>query len=84
MMMNLLQTSHHVVNIYGHCSGTVVTESALEDMSDYIVPFGGYLPKAGLSDEHDVDPLNNLTVAEKLDIALEMAECLSDMHSKTQ
>lgn len=82
MMMQLLQSSHHAVEIYGHCSGTVITESAVEDLSDRIVPYGGYMPEEGLYDEDDVNPLNNLTIAEKLDIALEMAECLGDMHGK--
>lgn len=80
--MNLLQKSPRIVSLYSHCAGTVVTEAAVQDLSDVVVPFGGYEPEEGLFDEHDVDPLNNLTASEKLDVALEMAEAIADMHGK--
>ena len=82
LVMNLLQSSPRIVSLYSHCAGTVVTEAAVQDLSDVVVPFGGYKPEEEEFDNDDVDPLNNLTVSEKLNIALEMAEAIADMHGK--
>ena len=82
MVMQLLQSSSRIIDIYGHCAGTVIVEAMVEDLEDEILSSDGVLPPEGLNDIDDVKPQNNLTSSEKLFIALEMAECIAAMHGK--
>ena len=78
--MERLTSSPRIVNIYGACSTSVAVEPALYDVYDSILPRDYIDPEKDLHDEFDVDPQNNFTAEEKLDIALTMAESLADMH----
>ena len=80
MMMQLLQPSPHIIDMYAHCAFSLITETAIEDIEHLIMPTGGIEPEEGLMDEDDVNPMNNLTVSEKLELSLELATCLAEMH----
>ena len=80
LVMERLTASPRIVNIYGHCSFSVSVEAIENEMEEFIVPGDGYAKPEDLDDSKDVDPKNHYTVPEKLDIALAMAESISDLH----
>ena len=87
MVMELLSSSPHAINLYSHCAMSSFVEFAPLDMSDYIMPTSGYAPKRlvrrgdAQNDELDDAPLNDhISPEEKLDIALGMAKSLEAMH----
>jgi serine/threonine protein kinase len=87
LAMELLTSSPRISNIYGHCAVSLSVEPAPGDIADTIVPYykafqnyRGVMPQATLDYHSRVHPLNNLTAAEKLDIALAMTESLADIH----
>ena len=93
MVIELLSSSPRAIDMYSHCSLSSVIEFAPTDMEGYIFPTDGFSPKTfvrrgeekdddGLDndDEHH-EPINNhISAEEKLEIALEMAKCIADMH----
>eukprot|EP00581_Thalassiosira_minuscula_P014663 CAMPEP_0183717510 /NCGR_PEP_ID=MMETSP0737-20130205/11110_1 /TAXON_ID=385413 /ORGANISM="Thalassiosira miniscula, Strain CCMP1093" /LENGTH=631 /DNA_ID=CAMNT_0025946973 /DNA_START=240 /DNA_END=2132 /DNA_ORIENTATION=+ len=85
MMMELLSSSPHAINIHSHCAMSSVTEFAPIDIEEYVLPTTGYAPKMFMrrgAKNTDLDgPLNeHISPEEKLQIALEMAKCLATMH----
>lgn len=50
-------------------------------MEDYALPLQRERGHTELDDKNDVDPKNNLTVTQKVNFALEMAESLAMMHN---
>ncbi len=86
MLMELLTSSPSAANIYSYCSMSSIIEYAPTDIESYIQPASGYAPKwIHLRGEHskrdDHGPVNYyIPPEEKLEIALEMAKCISVMH----
>jgi hypothetical protein len=82
IILERLTSSPRVLDIYSHCGSTVLVEAMASDINDQIVPPTGYMRQSKLDElqEDDVHPLNNFTVSEKLQIALDMAESLADIH----
>jgi len=80
LVMEKLSSSPRIVDIYGYCASSVLTERFAEELEQYIIPGSGYLHTHKLHDHKDVDPQNQYTVTEKLEIALAMAESIADLH----
>ena len=88
MVMELLTSSPRSANIYSYCGLSSVIEFAPIDIEDYIMPSKGRHPKLirrhadpedhGLINEYPVN--DHIPPHEKLEIALEMAKCLAEMH----
>jgi serine/threonine protein kinase len=74
-----LSASDRIIDIYGYC-GTI--EAAKGDVVAEMVPTSGYIQHNNLDQKQidDVHPMKNLTLLEKLDMALVMAESLADFH----
>jgi serine/threonine protein kinase len=80
IVMERLTHSPRIVDIYGHCSTTILSEPMPSDVSHDIIPGDGRTSQAELDKLDDVYPRNNFTATQKLEMALEMAEALADMH----
>eukprot|EP00535_Pseudo-nitzschia_heimii_P008804 CAMPEP_0197185296 /NCGR_PEP_ID=MMETSP1423-20130617/11646_1 /TAXON_ID=476441 /ORGANISM="Pseudo-nitzschia heimii, Strain UNC1101" /LENGTH=617 /DNA_ID=CAMNT_0042636321 /DNA_START=147 /DNA_END=1997 /DNA_ORIENTATION=+ len=78
MVMEKLTGSPRIVNIYGHCGGTVWVEAMPHELEEIVVPGEGMAKQKDLPDI--VKPKNDFKVEEKLDIALRMAESIADLH----
>ena len=83
-VMERLSSSPRIVDIYGHCAFSVLTEDMMEELEFKIIEGEGYATaeqiEAWEGDAGDVVPRNNFTATEKLDIALAMAESIADLH----
>lgn len=90
LLMERLSASPRTTNIYGHCAGSVTVEPALEITND-IVPWTEHQHERGRISEKKLNRLqkqhntaifsfNNYTAEEKLDIAIQMAEAVAEMH----
>jgi len=73
-------TSHpRIVDIYGHCGHSIFSEFMYEEIESLVVPGTG--TKEDLDDEiKDLQPQNNLSAKEKLQMALDMAEAIAALH----
>lgn len=87
MVMELLTSSPRSANIYSYCALSSVIEFAPVDIEEYIMPSNGRHAKlirrhAGPDDHGLVErPVNDyISPQEKLEIALEMAKCIAEMH----
>jgi len=82
IIMERLTSSDRIMNIYGYCGITSITEAAATELVDEVMPMGGFISKEELAklETEDVVPLNNLTLIEKLDVAILMAESLAELH----
>jgi len=78
LVMERLTGSPRIVDIFGHCGGTVWVEALIHEVEEVIVHGNGMAKQEDLPKE--LTPLNDYTVEEKLDIALAMAESLADLH----
>jgi serine/threonine protein kinase len=77
-----LTSSERIVDIYGHCGLSILSEFVDGGyLEDIIVPGEGYMKPKNLDDHDDVKPQNNLTANDKLLIALEMAESIALLHN---
>ena len=77
-----LSQSPRTYDIYGFCALTIASEFFPHgDIEDLSVPSGeGYITKEELDDKLHVNPQNNLTAIEKLQIGTQMAEAVVDLH----
>lgn len=80
VVMERLTSSPRIVDIYGHCATSVHVEPVAYEVEEYVVPGSGYMKQKELKDSHDVDPQNDYTATEKLEMALEMAESIAELH----
>lgn len=80
LIMERLSSSPHVLDIYGHCGITVLVEAMVSDLVEDIVPGTGIASQKELDALDRVLPRNNFTAFEKLQIALDMALSLADLH----
>jgi serine/threonine protein kinase len=81
VIMERFTRSPHILDIYSHCGFTVLVEAMKSEIYDEIVP-QEYIKQTELDklQVEDVHPFNKLTVSEKLQIAIYMAESLADLH----
>ena len=80
LVMERLTSSPNIVDIYGHCAVSVLTEALSMEIESRVISENGYLSGNPLNDKDDVDPKNNFTPTEKLILALEMAEAIAELH----
>lgn len=80
IIMERLTASPRIVNIYGYCGLSVLSETALVEVADLIVPPPGHINQAVLDQQPYFHSMNNYTATEKLDIALEMSRSIADLH----
>lgn len=80
LIMERLSGSPRIVDIYGHCGSSVMVESLPHEVQEKIVAGGGWIKHEDLNESDDVDIQNNYTIPEKLNLALEMAESIADLH----
>jgi serine/threonine protein kinase len=80
IIMERLTSSPRIVNIYGHCGSSVTVQTIPYDVEEYVIPGTGMMQQKDLHDEDDVKPQNNFTPSEKLEMALQMAESIADLH----
>lgn len=80
LIMERLTSSNNIVNIYGHCGTSVITEALPIEIESNVIAGEGYISSNPLHDSKHVDPKNDLTPREKLTLALEMAEAIAELH----
>jgi hypothetical protein len=80
IILEHLSASDRIIDEYYGISSLI--EAAEGDVVAEMVPTSGYIQQNDLDrmQMDDVKPMNNLTLAEKLDMALVMAESLADIH----
>jgi hypothetical protein len=80
LVMERLTASPRIVDIFAHCGTSVQVEAIPHEVEEVIVPGEGYIEQDRLHDIDEVKPQNDFTVSEKLEMALEMAKSLADLH----
>lgn len=84
LIMERLTASPRIVDIYGHCAVTVLTEYLPKELDGYAVPIQSRKRQMAnlerIKGKNDTQPLNKLDADAKLDISLQMAEALADLH----
>lgn len=80
LVMERLTSSPRILNMHGHCSTSMLVQPIPFEVEEYIVPGDGMMSQKELDKYDDVKPMNSFTVAEKLEMALEMAESIADLH----
>ncbi len=84
LIMERLTASPRIVDIYGHCAVTVLTEFLPVELDGVAVPFYSKKRQTNIlnrqKESNKVKPLNQLSVTQKLEIALQMAEAIADLH----
>lgn len=78
LVMERLTGSPRIADIYGHCATSVNAEFLPRELHHLIIPGMGL--GEDMNDAMDVDPQNDLTITQKLDYALQMAEAIADLH----
>ena len=78
LVMERLTSSPRIADIYGHCATSVYSPFLPNEAEEKIIPGEG--DGTNLKDKDDVDPQNDYTISEKLDLALQMAESIADLH----
>lgn len=80
IIMERLTGSPRIADIYGHCATSIYSEFLPNEVLGKVIPGDGDGINPKLHDEEDVDPKNKFTTSEKLDLALQMAESIADLH----
>lgn len=79
IIMERLSSSPTIVDIYGHCSTSILAETMPMEVTKEIIPSGGYIKQTELN-QKATHIQNNLTMEEKLNMAIEMAESMAELH----
>jgi hypothetical protein len=82
VILEQLSANERFIDIYGYCGVSTLIEGARGELADEVMPSGGFVKQEVLDtfQKEDVVPLNYLTLSEKLDVAIIMAEALADLH----
>jgi len=80
LIMERLTASPRIADIYGHCASSIYSEFLPNEAEEQIIPGEGDGIDPPLNDTRDVDPKNKYDISEKLDLALQMAESIADLH----
>lgn len=84
IVMERLTASPRIADIYGHCGTSVAIERLVPTLKDHMC--GSWRCKVRDQEVFDqlqkdvVHPMNNLTNAQKLDMAIDFAESMADVH----
>lgn len=77
IIMERLTSAPLIVTSYGHCGTSIFAENMPGEVSPEMIGGEGYITQAELNQDPDVRPRNNLTVEQKLDMALTQAEAIA-------
>lgn len=88
LVMERLAASPRIVDVYGHCGTAVWVEAIPYEVEEVIIHGDGFVDPQEKDQLTEVSPegqtlpkpLNEFTVPEKLEMALEMAMSLAEMH----
>jgi len=80
LVMERLTSSPRIVDIYGYCGFTVVTEGVQNEVQSHVIYGSGYINPSDLNDTKTMRSLSPYTPRQKLHMALSMAEALADLH----
>lgn len=82
IIMERLTKSPRIIDLYGHCGFSVSAEVVPIELEERIVLGEGYADPKDVEERNKdgLRPYNNFTAEEKLDIALQMAESIADLH----
>ena len=83
LVMDLLSHSPHISDIYAYCGQAVITEYCPEEVQSKIVLEEWDDGEHDAADDDEAESRNNLSVAEKLQLALDFAKPLGDMHDRS-
>ena len=76
-----MTASPRIVNIYGHCGTSVLSEFLSKEVEGEMIPGSGkYYRIGGIHMGEEITPKNKYTPMEKLMLSLQMAEALADLH----
>ena len=83
LIMERLTASPRIADIYGKCGTSVMQELLLDTVVNRMEgPYGGHATRKQFMrvQRHEPDAMNNLTLSEKLSMAIEFAESLAELH----
>jgi hypothetical protein len=80
IIMERLTPFKQIVTSYGHCGLSIMAESAPIEACKEMMSGKGYIKQSELDAEGELRPRNNMTLAAKLDFAIDMAESLCVIH----
>lgn len=80
IIMERLSASPRIISIYGYCSTTILAEAMESEVWRDIIPGTGRISQEELDELDDVYSQNDFSSQEKLDMSIEMAEALADLH----
>lgn len=80
LVMERLTSSPRIADVYGHCGLTTLTEYLPDGIEENVIYKDGYMKQEDLNDKNDVNPKNDYTPMEKLQMALDMAEAIAELH----
>jgi hypothetical protein len=80
IIMEHFTASPSIINIFGHCSVIILAKAMGSEVWKDIITGTRHVSQEELDQLDDVFPPNNYTVEQKLDMAIEMAKALADMH----
>lgn len=82
VILEQLSSNERFIDIHGYCGFSTLLEGAKGELADEVMPSGGFVSQEKLDtfQKDDVMPLNDLSLTEKLDLAIVMAEALADLH----
>jgi hypothetical protein len=79
-VMERMTNSPRIVTIYGHCGSAVWVEAMSYEVEEIIIHGDGYLKQGDRNDGSPLESFSAYTPAEKLNIAIQMAESIADLH----
>ena len=89
IIMERLTASPRIVDIFGYCSTSIMSEIMTHEVTNDIIPdslhhdnVAGWIkqPELDKLQMQDVRPMNNLTNEEKLRLAIVMTESIAEIH----
>jgi hypothetical protein len=82
VILEQLSENERFIDIHGYCGVSTLLEGAKGELADEVMPSGGFMKQDKLDafQKDDVMPLNYLSLTEKLELAIVMAEALADLH----
>jgi len=80
IVMERLTASPYIVDAFGLCGTSIFSEVMPNEVADLIIPGDGYAEQEELDGQPSVVSGNNYTIAEKLDMAIDMTQALAAIH----
>lgn len=80
LIMERLTSSPRITDLFGHCATSIIVEPLPGEVWEVVVPKDRQVNREDLNDKEDVDPMNHFSSTEKIEMALQFAEGLSELH----